>query len=130
MKFVTESRKKGAYPVLFTSIARRNFNEQGTLVDTHGDYPVETRMVAKDLKVPLIDLQYYTELLEESYGVEGSKQLHLFYKPGENPYYPDGKEDNTHLSVKGASEIANIAVTQLKALHLPISKKIRKVANN
>ena len=29
IRFVTETRAKGAFPILFSSIARRNFNEQG-----------------------------------------------------------------------------------------------------
>ena len=114
MKFVKESREKGAVPILFTSIVRRDFNEFGTLVDSHGDYPMEVRLVAQELEVPLIDLQYLTEQLEESYGVEGSKKLHLHFKAGENPYYPDGKEDDTHLSYLGATEVAKAAVKALK----------------
>ena len=31
------------------------------------------------MNVPFIDLQYLTEQLEESYGVEGSKKLHLTF---------------------------------------------------
>jgi len=126
IKFVNETRQKGAKPILFTSITRRNFNEQGALIDTHGNYPLVTRMVAQEYKVPLVDLQYYTELMEEKFGVEGSKQLHLHFKPGENPYFPEGKEDNTHLSVKGATEIAKIALEQIKKLDVPLGKKIIK----
>ncbi|WP_349677739.1 MULTISPECIES: hypothetical protein [unclassified Flavobacterium] len=70
IRFVNDSREKGAIPILFSSIVRRNFNEQGVLVDTHGEYPLETRLVAQEYKVPFIDLQYYTELLETSYGPE------------------------------------------------------------
>lgn len=114
IRFVTEARGKGAIPVLFTSIARRNFNEQGVLIDTHGDYPQEMRLVAKEYNVPLIDLQYFTEKLEIAYGVEKSKELHLHYQPGEHPYYPDGKKDDTHLSLKGATEVAAIAAKELK----------------
>jgi lysophospholipase L1-like esterase len=125
IKFVKDTREKGAYPILFTSIARRNFNEQGVLIDTHGNYPLVTRMVAQEFNVPLIDLQYYTELMEESYGVEGSKQLHLHYKLGEDPYYPEGKEDNTHLSVKGATLIAEIVIDQLKKYKILLRKKIK-----
>ncbi|MFM1877283.1 MAG: hypothetical protein RLZZ241_149 [Bacteroidota bacterium] len=114
IKFVTEAREKGAVPVLFSSIARRNFNEAGTLIDTHGAYPQEVRMVAEQFYVPFIDLQLLTEQLEVSYGEEGSKVLHLHYKPGELAYYPEGKEDNTHLSVKGAKEVAKLAASSLK----------------
>ncbi|WP_417558676.1 rhamnogalacturonan acetylesterase [Mesoflavibacter zeaxanthinifaciens] len=113
IKFVNEAREKEAIPVLFTSIVRRKFNEQGVLVDTHGVYPLEMRLVALEYKVPLIDLQYITEKLETSYGVENSKKLHLHYKPSEIAYYPNGKEDNTHLSVLGATEVAKKAVEAL-----------------
>jgi lysophospholipase L1-like esterase len=125
MRFVNESRKKGAIPVLFTSIVRRNFNDKGVLIDTHGEYTLETRLVAKEMKVSLIDLQYLTELMEEKYGVEGSKQLHLHYQPGEIEFYPEGKEDNTHLSVKGATEVAQIVVNELQKLKIPLKKQLR-----
>ncbi|MCB0448629.1 rhamnogalacturonan acetylesterase [Mariniflexile maritimum] len=114
IKFVEETRKKGATPVLFSSIVRRNFNEEGTLIDTHGEYPVETRLVALEYKVPFIDLQYFTERLEESYGVEGSKKLHLHFAAGENAYYKEAKADDTHLSALGANEVAKLAILELK----------------
>lgn len=122
MRFVYETRQKGAVPVLFSSIARRKFNEKGTLVSSHGDYTLEARLVASELKVIFIDLEYYTELLEQSYGPEKSKELHLHFAPKENPYYPDGKKDDTHLSIKGATEIASIAARELKKVKIALSK--------
>jgi lysophospholipase L1-like esterase len=122
IRFVNESREKGAIPVLFSSIARRNFNEKGVLIGTHGDYCLEARLVAQEYKVPFIDLEYCTELLEMSYGPEKSKELHLHYKPGEIPYYPDGKNDDTHLSIKGATEISKIVINELKKTELKLSK--------
>ncbi|WDF57986.1 rhamnogalacturonan acetylesterase [Flavobacterium sp. KACC 22758] len=115
IRFVKESREKGAIPVLLTSIARRNFNEKGVLVPTHGDYPLETRLTAQEYKVPFIDLEYYTELLEQSYGPEKSKKLHLHFKAGENPYYDKDKADDTHLSLEGAKAIAQIVINRIKA---------------
>ncbi len=114
IKFVLETREKGATPILISSIARRNFNETGVLIDAHGTYPMEMRLVAYEYKVPFIDLQYQTEQLEELYGAEGSKKLHLHFEPGENPYYKDGKHDDTHLSKLGATEVAKLAVLELK----------------
>ncbi|WP_298493830.1 rhamnogalacturonan acetylesterase [uncultured Algibacter sp.] len=113
IKFIKNTREKNAIPVLFTSIVRRKFNEEGVLVDTHGAYPLEMRLVAQEYNVPLIDLQYLTEQLEENYGVEVSKKLHLHYALNEIAYYPKGKEDNTHLSVLGATEVAKLAVNEL-----------------
>ena len=115
IRFVKESRAKGAIPILLTSIARRNFNEKGVLIGTHGDYPLETRLVAQEYKVPFIDLEYYTELLEQSYGPEKSKQLHLHFKAGENLYYDKDKADDTHLSLLGATKIAELVISQIKS---------------
>jgi len=126
IRFVKESREKGAIPVLLTSIARRNFNEKGVLVPTHGDYPLETRLVAQEYKVPFIDLEYYTELLEQSYGPERSKELHLHFKAGENQYYDKDKADDTHLSLKGATAIAQIVINQIKKLEDPSLEKLKK----
>ncbi|MEN2398844.1 rhamnogalacturonan acetylesterase [Flavobacterium sp. MC2016-06] len=126
IRFVKESREKGAIPILLTSIARRNFNEKGVLVPTHGDYPLETRLVAQEYKVPFIDLEYYTELLEQSYGPEKSKLLHLHFKEGENPFYKTAKDDDTHLSLKGATEIAQIVVNQIKISENPLLEKLQK----
>ena len=113
IRFVTETKEKGAIPVLFSSIVRRKFNEEGTLVDTHGEYPLAVRLVAQEYQVTFIDLQFLSEQLEESYGGEDSKKLHLHFEPGENLYYPDGKHDDTHLSKLGAIEIAKLAVAEL-----------------
>jgi lysophospholipase L1-like esterase len=119
IQFVKEAREKGAIPILFSPIARRNFNEQGVLISKHETYSMEMRLVAQEFNVPFIDMEYLTESLEIAYGLEKSKQLHLHFKPGEVPYYPEGKDDDTHLSIKGATEIAKIAVAQLKLLTNP-----------
>lgn len=125
IKFILETREKKAIPILFSSITRRTFNEHGVLIDSHGDYTQEMRLIAQEYKVPFIDMQYYTELLEESYGVDKSKELHLHFKPEENSYIPKGIEDNTHLSIKGATEVAKIAAQQIKLLNIPLSKKVK-----
>ncbi|WP_417362937.1 rhamnogalacturonan acetylesterase [Galbibacter sp.] len=121
IKFVEQSRSKGAIPVLFSSIVRRNFNQHNTLIDTHGAYPLETRLVAQQYNVDFIDLQYLTELLEMSYGLEESKVLHLHYDAGEIPYYPKGKHDNTHLSEIGATEVCKLVVKELIEIQHPLS---------
>lgn len=114
IKMVQETLDKGARPILCSSIVRRNFNEYGTLVDTHGVYPLEVRLVSKELEVPFVDMQYLTEQMEEFYGVEDSKKLHLHFAAGEHPFYPEGKTDDTHLSALGANEVAKRFVQVLK----------------
>jgi lysophospholipase L1-like esterase len=127
IRFVNETREKGAIPILFSSVTRRNFNEQGVLVSTHVEYTQEARMVAKEYNVQFIDLEYLSEILELSYGPEKSKELHLHFKPGEVPYYPEGKTDNTHYSIKGATEISKIVARQIRLLEGPLYKNLKKV---
>ncbi len=125
-KYVKETREKGATPILMSSIVRRNFNEHGTLVDTHGEYPLVVRMVAKDLDVAFIDMQWLTEQLEVKYGPEDSANLHLHFQPGEVAYYPDGKDDNTHLSEKGATLVASLALQEIAKKDLDLKYYIKQ----
>lgn len=124
-RYVNEARAKGAVPILMTSIVRRNFNEDGVLIDTHKEYPLVVRMVSDDMKVPFVDMQLLTEQLEISYGPKNSKKLHLHYKEGEDPYYPKGKEDDTHLSKLGAEQVAGLAVKKLKTMKTGLEKYIK-----
>ncbi|MEN4761792.1 rhamnogalacturonan acetylesterase [Chryseobacterium sp. C39-AII1] len=124
-RYVNEARAKGAIPILMTSITRRNFNENGVLIDTHKEYPLVVRMVAKDMKVPFVDMQLLTEQLEIAAGSEKSKLLHLHFKAGENPYYTKDKSDDTHLSRLGAESVAKLAVKDLKTLKTGLEKYIK-----
>lgn len=125
-RYVTEAREKGATPILMTSIVRRNFNEKGVLMDTHGNYPLVVRMVANDLEVPFVDLQLLTEQMVIAYGPEKSKALYLHFEKGENAYFPDGKVDDTHLSKSGAGLTAEMALEKLSELQIGLEKFIKK----
>lgn len=125
-RYVKETREKGATPILMTSIVRRNFNENGVLIDTHNLYPIIVRMVAKDLDVPFVDMQQETEEIVLSYGPEKSKELYLHFEPKENNYYPEGKHDDTHLSKLGATLTAEKATKQLSKLNIGLEKFIKK----
>src|SRR5690606_33809817 len=37
-KFVAETRKKGASPVLLSPVTRRRFDDQGQIMETHAEY--------------------------------------------------------------------------------------------
>ena len=112
-RFVRETREKGATPILFTSIVRRKF-ENGLLVDTHGNYPVVTRLVAAEMNVPLIDLQMLTAGAITAVGEEESKKIYLWMPPTEK--FPKERKDDTHLSVEGANLVAKLAAQQLMLL--------------
>lgn len=55
-EFVQSAKDKGAIPVLVTPTQRRSFNENGTLKETHGDFPVMMRTVAQKIMLRLLTL--------------------------------------------------------------------------
>ena len=126
-KFVNESRAKGAIPVLFTPIVRRHFDDQGTLVNSHGNYPDALRQLAARMNVPLIDLEKLTRHLVDSLGPEKSKKLYVWTRPNEK--YPEGHKDNTHLNVEGAHKVAELAAEAVKMLSLGLSEHIVNLSN-
>jgi lysophospholipase L1-like esterase len=124
-KFVKDTRAKGAFPILCTSIVRRKFDEKGILTDTHGEYPNAVRQAAKELKVPLLDLHLKTKNFVSALGPEKSKSLFLYAPPGAYPNRPGGVQDDTHLNPEGAAAIARMAVEEMKALKLPLAEYMK-----
>ena len=125
IRFITDVKAKGGNPVLLTPVMRRKFDSTGNFVDTHGEYPDIVRTVAKEQKVPLIDMHRDSEVVIKSYGVEGSRKLFLQLKPGENSNYPNGIEDNTHFNPLGADEIAKLAVKGIKDNKIGLKKYLK-----
>jgi len=131
-KFVRETREKGGIPVIMNPVVRRNFAtktvkndddealrnttfadgakvaEGDSLIDTHKLYAVAPRDVALRMNVHFVDANRITHDLEQSLGVEGSKKLHMWYKPGEHPALPQGRQDNTHYNIYGAYVVAGL----------------------
>jgi lysophospholipase L1-like esterase len=111
--FVVEARKRGATPVLVTSVNRRNFNGKGEVYSTLGDYPEAVRQVAREEKVALIDLNEMSKAFYEALGPEKSA---LAFKEG----------DGTHHNNYGAYELARCVVEGIKANNLSIAKYLAK----
>ncbi|WP_324672103.1 rhamnogalacturonan acetylesterase [Hymenobacter sp. GOD-10R] len=126
IKFVTETQRKKASPVLLTPITRRKFDKEGRQQETHVAYSRVTSEVAQQYKVPLIDLDKMSRELVQQFGAENSKLLYLQLAPGDHPNYPYGREDNTHFSELGARKIAQMAVNEIKTQHLPLAERIAK----
>ena len=127
-KFCKETLAKGGHPVLFNAVVRRNFLRKvdstvedeslrsvkygeeevnsDTLIDTHGAYLIPPKTVAAELSVPFVDANRVTHDLEQSMGIEGSRKLHMWFKPGEVESIPDGRKDNTHYNIYGARVVA------------------------
>jgi lysophospholipase L1-like esterase len=125
MRLIQDTREKRANPILFTPIVRRNYNEFGVLMDTHGLYPSVVREVARDYGVPLIDLQLLTEQLVLSLGESNSKKLFLWLESGENENYPEGVQDNTHLNRRGAERVAGLVAQEIKNQDLALKSYLK-----
>jgi lysophospholipase L1-like esterase len=123
-KFVIEARDKKAFPVLMTPVARRKFDTAGHVEETHAIYTQLVKDVATKYQVPLIDLNQKSQQLLQQLGPESSKYLYNHLLPGENPNYPQGKEDNTHFNELGARKMAEIVLQEIKNLHLDLANHI------
>jgi len=126
-KYVAETRSKHANPVLLTPVARRKFDNTGNIQETHAVYAQIVRDVAKEKKVPLIDLAEKGKALYQQMGPDGSTYLFNYLTPGEHPNYPDGKQDDTHFSELGARKIAEIVLAEIRNLKLELQDRIYTV---
>lgn len=127
-KFISESKTRKAIPVLFTPVSRRRFDAIGKVMETHKEYSALVHEVGASEKVPVIDLDKKTRELYQEFGKENSRWLFLQLKPGEHPNYPEGKDDNTHFSELGARLVAQLALTELKALFPELAERVVKPA--
>lgn len=115
VRFIRDARAHQAMPILATPVARRKFDESGTLRNTHGAYAEAARKVAQTEKVPLLDLFTATEKQLQQLGPESSKRWFDWIPAGE--FAPDSKklEDDTHFNSYGASRVCDLAVVEIEA---------------
>lgn len=125
-RFVSETRSKKGNPILITPVTRRRFDSTGKVMETHAAYSPLVRSLAKELSVPLIDLDKKSQQLLQEFGPENSKWLFLQLKPGEHPNYPEGKNDNTHFSELGARKVAELVLAEIRALNLELAERVVK----
>jgi lysophospholipase L1-like esterase len=123
--YIFDTRSRGAVPIICSSIVRRHFDSIGKLKDTHGDYIAAAREIAGKSGSYYIDMEAKTRKLVTEAGREGSKSIYLFCKPGEYPNRPAGVQDSTHLSVKGAHQVAGLFVEGVRELKLPVAKCLK-----
>ena len=148
-KYVRETREHGGIPVLMSPVARRNFfvqtpqndddeklrqstfndgakqKEGNVLNDTHGQYRVAPKNVADSMHCHFVDANKITSDLEQSLGTERSKKLHMWFRPGEEPSEPNGKQDNTHYNIYGAKVVAGLLADAL-CDEIPVLSRYRK----
>lgn len=118
--FADTARSHGAIPVFVTSTNRRNFDKDGHIYNTLGDFPDAMRFEAKKEDIALIDLNAMTKILYEAYGDEKSKALFVQYPAGTFPGQDKELADNTHFSDFGAYELAKCMVEGIKKSRLDL----------
>ena len=129
VRFVRETRAKGATPVLLTPVVRRRFDESGALVDTHGEYPDIVRAVAAEHDVPLFDMHRESARVLREEGRDRSRRLFLHLRGGEHPNYPGGVTDDTHFSPYGARVMAELFLDGLGGLSAELARHMRPVSS-
>lgn len=117
-KFINETRAKGAFPVLVTTARRNAWNADGvTVYDSYHDHPVAVRTVAKNLNVPLIDLDAKLKIDMEAAGKTYCTRFWSnTYLAGEYPNYANGNTDEVHFQEMGAIHNASIIAQGIKDL--------------
>ena len=127
--YVADTRSKQAKPILLTPVARRKFDEDGKIMGTHDVYAQMVRDVAKETNTPLIDMDIKSQKLLQDLGADKSALLFNHLKAGEHPNYPQGKADDTHFNELGARLIAQLVLSEIKALNLDLASRIVKRTN-
>ncbi|HYD51895.1 MAG TPA: rhamnogalacturonan acetylesterase [Gemmatimonadaceae bacterium] len=120
-RFVDDVRARRATPVLLTPVVRRRFAGDGTLVDTHGEYPDLVRAVAAERGVVLVDAERDTRAIVQRLGPDSSRALFLHLAPGAHVNYPQGVADDTHFNERGAAAVAELVVRRLRESRQPIA---------
>jgi len=108
---IAEARRRGATPVLVTSMHRRSFGSDGKIRNTLGDYPEAVRQTAAEEKVALIDLHAMSAAFYEALGAEKSPVA-----------FGGGGRDGTHHSAYGAYELAKCVVKGIRDAKLDLVK--------
>ena len=124
--FADTARNHGAIPVFVTSTNRRNFDKNGHVYNTLGDFPDAMRQEAKKENVTLIDLHAMTKTLYEAFGDEASKKLFVQYPAGTFVGQDKDLADNTHFCDFGAYELAKCMVEGIKNSNLELKKYLKK----
>ncbi len=118
-------RAQGGAPVLVTPPVRHRFGADGKLtplglvVNNLGvDLPAVMRDVARQQKIPLLDLTARSQALLEGLGEAASWPLYLTLAH-------DGVDDATHLSRYGAEQFAALVARAVVQARLPLAHFLR-----
>jgi lysophospholipase L1-like esterase len=121
--FVSQSKEKGATPIILTPVARNFPWKENVLNDVHGEYDKAPKDVAAEMKVALIDLNKASREFFTKKGKDFvSENYFMNFPAGKYEAYPEGQKDNTHFQTKGAVEVARLVFEGMKQLNSNLKK--------
>ncbi len=100
-RYIDDSRRIGAIPILVTPVARRTFDGQGKITDSLAPYANAMKKVGEEKKVAVIDLHFSSYTLVEKLGPDASAAM------------ANKKGDSTHFNEQGARAMAALVVGAL-----------------
>ncbi len=126
-EYIAAAKSAGAEPLLCTSITR-NMPSDSSL-EPYGE---ALKALAKEHSLALLDLYGRTHSLLAEAGAEeyGRNYMNIaphdsrftaFAEFSRSEYYENGCEDNTHLNIIGARNVAALAADELKRLSHPLA---------
>ncbi len=113
-RYVEESRKAGAIPILVTPMVRRTFGRDGKLKDVLQVYADAMIAVGKETDAPVIDLHASSKKLVEGLG------------PKESAKMANKDGDRTHFNAKGARKMAELVIEGLPQANADLAKLLCK----
>ena len=121
-KYVKIVQAKGATVVLVTPVTRRGSNGTANY-KSHVAYAEGLVKLGKEYNIPVIDMttktaELYTQLYNSG-GADATAELHCYSDDTRTSI------DNTHLSIKGCTIIADMIAEETANLNLKISEKLK-----
>lgn len=129
-EWIHKAKQLGVIPILVTSMNRRVFDENNTIINTLDDFPNAMREIAKEEKVDVIDLNALSKTLFEAMGPEMAKKAFVHYPANSYPNQPTALADDTHFNAYGAYELAKCVVKSIVDQNLPLKKYISNNEKN
>lgn len=116
-QYFSETRAKGATPILLSPVSRMVFGSDGKLKRTHGNYPDAARKIAADNQVILLDLEQKSFEIFDALGNTKTVELYGLY---------DGKaSDRTHFPKEKGHRVTEMVIELLSKSESPLGCYIK-----
>jgi lysophospholipase L1-like esterase len=134
-RYATEVKALGGVPVLVTPLTRRSF-KGAYLKDDLAPWAEATRKVARDLQVPLLDLNTVSANAVQQMGQQEADTLAMAPPPAAIPATPGAAAaepqgtpksafDRTHVGPKGAELFSGMVARELARLLPPVAASLK-----